>query len=114
MARRRNAGLKVLPLWIDTLLAGVATATTLSVRLPQLATGTMSAAERRRMVAEKAAAVHEGAMAGGVALLKVASRRRRPSPLTVLNDVVTLVDAVGRPARRTVRRNARRLTKRKT
>lgn len=112
MARRRRLTMTPLTLWMDVLATGAATAATLSVRLPQLAAGTMSAAESRRMVGEKLAAAGEGLAAGSAAAARIAATRlRRPAPHRAIHDALEIVEAATGPARRRVKANAARLSK---
>ena len=114
MGRRRRSSPGFGPaLWADMMLAGAATVATFSVRLPRIATGTMSRAESTRMVAEKAAAAIDGAAAGMAAATRVAARRmgdpKAVTPAAAMADLVAVAEAASRPARRTVKANAERL-----
>ncbi len=104
MARKRKTTL--LDVWMD----GIATATTLSVRLPQLMTGTMSPAETRRMVAEKIAAAQFGWAKAASAATRVALGKPSRQPTVTAARSLSVLDAAVGPARRTVRANAKRLT----
>ena len=109
--RRRRAGTSPLTLWTDAMLAGAATAVTLSVRLPQLMTGTMTRAESARMVGEKLAASTEGLLEASAASLRAAARRGPAvTPRQILQDVLDVSAAAARPAQRRVKANAKRLT----
>lgn len=111
MPRRRRRTSTPLGAFAELAAAGVATAVTLSVRLPQLAAGTLSAAEATRMVAEKAAAAGEGLLAGSAVAARIAAERAlRPAPHRALEDAMAVVEAASRPARRRVKANARRLS----
>ncbi|WP_237480023.1 hypothetical protein [Lichenibacterium dinghuense] len=113
MARRRRTAATPFGLWADAMATGVATAVTLSVRVPQLLAGTMTAAESTRMVAEKAAAAGEGLLAGSAAAARVAARRlARLAPHRAVEDALEIAEAMSRPARRRVKANAARLSKR--
>jgi hypothetical protein len=110
--RRRRSGTTPLALWTDMMLAGAATAVTLSVRLPQLMTGTMTRAESARMVGEKLAAASEGLVAASAAGLRVAARRGpAATPRQMLDDALEVSAAALRPAQRRVAANAKRLTR---
>ena len=110
MRRRRRVSRSAFALWADTLASGMATLSTLSVRLPQLATGTMSDRERHRMVAEKLLAAAEGAANGSAAMARIALRGPRMStPLGLFGDALGVATAMSAPARRTVKANAKRL-----
>ncbi len=112
MPRRPKKAFALVSAWTDLFTAGVATATTLSVRVPQLMQGSMNPAESRRMVAEKVAAVAEGFVAGSTATARIVSKRiARPAPRDAFHDLMAIAEATARPARRRVRRNAVRLTK---
>ncbi len=112
MARRRWTTITPFGFWMDAVAAGVATATTLSVRLPQIAAGTMTSAEATRMVGEKMAAAGEGFAAGSAAAARIAGKRLvRPAPHRAFHDVSEIAEAASRPARRRVELNAARLSK---
>ena len=112
MPRRPKKAFALASAWTDLFATGVATATTLSVRVPQLMLGRMSPAESRRMVAEKVAAAAEGFVAGSAATARIVSKRmKRPAPREVFHDLMAIAEASARPARRRVKRNAVRLTK---
>ena len=112
MVRRSRRGTKAALFWADSLHSGIATWTTLSVRVPQLVTGTMSAAETQRMVAEKLAAAVEGALAGATTATRLALRSpRRLTSSRITAQALTMLEATSKPARRRVQANARRLTK---
>ena len=104
MARKRKTTL--LDVWLD----GIATATTLSVRVPQLMTGTMSPAETRRMVSEKISAAQVGWAKAAVAATRIALGRPSRNPTALAARSLAVLDAAVRPASRTVRANAKRLT----
>ena len=105
MERRRNTTL--LDIWMD----GIATASTLSVRVPKLLTGTLPPAETRRMVAEKIAAAQLGWVKAATAATRVALGRPSRKPAVVAARNLSVLDAAVRPASRTVRANAKRLTR---
>ena len=105
MARKRKTSLLV-NLWMD----GLATAATLSVRVPQLMSGTMTPAETRRMVSEKLAAAQTGWMAAATAATQAALAEPSSSPKVLAARSLSVLDAAVRPASRTVRANAKRLT----
>ncbi len=113
MARHRRPSITApLAFWTDTMLAATATVVTLSVRLPQIAAGTMTRSEAGRMVGEKLAAAAEGTAAAATAALRVSRRRGRAStPLRLAQDMIEVAEAASRPARRRVKANARRLTR---
>ena len=112
MPRRPKKAFALVSAWTDLFATGVATATTLSVRVPQLMLGSMTPAESRRMVAEKVAAATEGFVAGSAATARIVSNRMtRPAPHEAFQDVMDIAEATTRPARRRVKRNAARLTK---
>ena len=112
MPRRPKKAFALVSAWTDLFATGVATATTLSVRVPQLMLGSMNPAESRRMVAEKVAAAAEGFVAGSAATARVMAKRlTRPAPRDAAQDVMEIVEAAARPARRRVKANAVRLTK---
>ena len=112
MARRRRASLTFFGAWADMMATGAATAVTLSVRLPQIAAGTMTVAESARMVGEKAAAAGEGLAAGSAAAARITAKRlRRPAPHRALRDALAVAAAASGPARRRVKANAERLTR---
>ena len=112
MPRRRKKASAIPSAWTDLVATGVATATTLSVRVPQLMRGRMTESESRRMVAEKVTAAAEGWVAGSAAMARIVSKRMmRPAPREALNDAMEIAEAMMRPARRRVRSNAVRLTK---
>lgn len=90
--------------------AGAATALTLSVRLPQLMTGTMTRSESARMVREKLAAATEGLLAAAEATLRVAARGEAAvTPRRLLDTTLEISAAAARPAQRRVAANAKRL-----
>ena len=105
MARKRKTSLLV-NLWMD----GLATAATLSIRVPQLVAGTMSPIEKRRMVSEKIAAAQTGWVAAATAATQAALGKPSRNPKTIAARSVSVLDAAVRPASRTVRANAKRLT----
>ena len=110
MRRRRRVSRSAFALCADTLTTGLATWFTLSIRLPQLATGTMSDRETQRMVAEKLLAAAEGAANGSAAMARIALRgSRMPTPLSLFGDGLGVATATSAPARRTVKANAKRL-----
>ena len=112
MPRRPKKAFALVSAWTDLVATGVATATTLSVRVPQLMLGSMSPAESRRMVAEKVEAAAEGFVAGSAATARIVSKRMtRPAPREAFHDLMEIAEATARPARRRVQRNAVRLTK---
>ena len=86
---------------------------TLGVRVPQLVTGTMSAAERHRMVAEKAAAVTESAQAASLAAARLmVDPRAFRSPAALMGGLTTVsAAAAAKPFHTRVKANARRLSK---
>jgi hypothetical protein len=90
-------------LWWNHGEAGANAWMTIALRLPLLASQdpTRPSAEARRMVREKIAALAEGSLAAGLH----ASRTVGRSP----PDVIGIVDALARPARKRVRANAKRL-----
>ena len=112
MARRlRRAGTSPFSVWTEAMLAGTATAVTLSVRLPQLMTGTMTRAESARMVGEKLAASTEGLLAASTVALRAAARRGAVATTRQLvQDALDISAAAARPAQRRVKANAKRLT----
>lgn len=93
----------------DIVASSAATFTTLAVRVPQLMTASMSAAEYQRMVLEKVAAAAEGLAAGAAAAVKIGAGRRSRSPGHLLDAGLTVAEAMSRPARKRVKANARRL-----
>ena len=108
--RRRCVATSPFAVWTDAMRAGAATAVTLSVRLPQLMTGTMTRAESARMVGEKLAAATEGLLAASAASLRVAARGGATvTPRRVLQDGLEVSAAAARPAQRRVEANAKRL-----
>ncbi len=108
--RRRRAATSPLAAWSDAMLAGAATAVTLSVRLPQIMTGTMTRAESARMVGEKLAAATEGLLEASAVGLRIATRRGTVvTPRRLLQDALDISAAAARPAQRRVGANARRL-----
>ena len=107
MPRRRKSNM-LSNLYADS----IATATTLAIRVPQLLSGTMSKAETHRMVAEKIAAAREGWVKGAAAAGRIAMRKPKRSTRAVAADTLAIFDAAFGPARRKVRANAKRLTKR--
>ena len=110
MSKRKSRN--PLAFWTDVARTAAATAVTLSVRVPQLAAGRMTAAERHRMVSKKLAAAGKGAVAGAAATTRVMLRRAvRPKPLSAIADLSEIFEAASRPARRRVKANATRLTK---
>ena len=112
MPKRPKKAFALMSAWTDLFATGVATATTLSVRVPQLMLGSMSQAESRRMVTEKVAAAAEGFVAGSTATVRIMSKRMtRPAPSEAFQDVMEIAEAATRPARCRVKRNAVRLTK---
>lgn len=112
MPRRSKKASPLVSAWTDLLATGIDTATTLSVRVPQLMLGSMTKAESRRMVAEKVAAAAEGFVAGSAATARIVSKRMtRPAPREAFHDLMEIAAATTRPARRRVKSNAVRLTK---
>ena len=112
MPGRRKKPFALASAWTDLVATGIATATTLSVRVPQLMLGSMSPGESKRMVAEKVAAAAEGLVAGSAATARIVSKRMtRPAPRETVRDLMEIGQAAARPARRRVKRNAVRLTK---
>ncbi len=111
MKRRRRLARSALTLWADTLASGMAALSTLSVRLPQIATGTMSDRETQRMVAEKVSAAAEGAAKASATMARIALRGPKvPTPLGIFSDALSVAAAMSAPARRTVKANAKRLS----
>lgn len=95
-----------------TLEAQVAMWVTLGVRVPQLLAGTMTPAERHRMVAEKAAATAESVQAATRALAGMAGKPSRlRSPRRAMGSLAAFADAVAAPFQVRVKANAKRLTK---
>ena len=110
VGHRRRAATSPFAVWTDAMRAGAATAVTLSVRLPQLMTGTMTRAESARMVGEKLAAATEGMLAASAASLRVAARSGAAvTPRRFLQDALEVSAAAARPAQRRVEANAKRL-----
>ena len=111
MLRRRKKTFALASAWTDLVVTGFATATTLSVRVPQLVLGSMTPAESRRMVTEKLTAAAEGFVAGSAATARIVAKRvTRPAPREALNDLLEIAQATTRSARRRVKSNAVRLT----
>lgn len=97
---------------------GVNAAKTVNARLPGLMNPTPSAAdlaERNRMVAEKLDAAAQGALAAsfawGAFWMKAAFGGVR-GPADLMAGMLDVADAAMKPARATVRANAKRLTRR--
>jgi hypothetical protein len=109
MARKRTKGTSLITSALD---AQAAMWVTLRVRVPQLLAGTMTDAERRRMVTEKVAAVAESAQAASTAAAGLLRRPRRlTTPKGLLIGLTTVSAAAARPFQTRVKANARRLTK---
>jgi hypothetical protein len=115
MARRGRGSL--VDFALDAVFTGAAAATTLWYRLPEFAWSSVvplaqRQAEAARMVDEKSAALVEGALLANLELVRIAgaaaSGRMRPQDLGTVP--LALAAAGLRPAFRTVRANARRLT----
>ena len=112
MPRRSKRGFTLASAWTDLVVTGLATATTLSVRVPQLMIGSMTEAEARRMVGEKVSAAAEGFVEGSAATARIVSKRmKRPAPRQAFRDLLEIAEAAARPARRRVKINAVRLTR---
>ena len=115
MKRTRSVSRTPFGLWAESTATALATLTTLAVRVPQLMTGTMTGPESRRMVAEKVEAAREGGRNAAVAAGWIALRPpRRPSMKGLVADAVTVLDAASGPVRRTVKANAKRLSRPRT
>lgn len=100
----------------STMEAQAAVMTVLGIRVPALLDGSASAAERTRMVQEKAEAVAESAQAVGRAATRMMSRpKRRATPQGLMTGWLALAEAASQPFHRRVKANAKRLSrKRKT
>jgi hypothetical protein len=98
--------------WVDAMQAGAAAWTTIAMRLPTLAAvaAGKSSPEATRMVTEKIAAATEGAINGS---FEGATRAARAlgGPVAAATSALAVTDAMTRPARRRVKANAKRLTK---
>lgn len=96
---------------------GLAAWTTIAMRMPALAAESMSghppSAETRRMVSEKVAAAAQGALNGALESTKLASRimTGRADAATLAAGLLDVAEAMGKPAQRKVRANAKRLTR---
>ena len=104
--RRKTTGLS--SLFADA----VATATTLTVRVPQLLSGTMTRAESRRMGNEKGAAAQQGWVDAARVAGRLILQKPKLTRTGATAGALAIVGAAIAPARRTVRANARRLGKR--
>ena len=103
---------KAFRFWVDTMQAGAAAWTTIAMRLPTLAAAAAgkSSPEANRMVSEKIAAATEGAIKGSLEGAALAGRALR-GPVAATTSALAVTDAMTRPARRRVKANAKRLTK---
>lgn len=101
--------------WRDAVETSAAVWTTLGARLPMLATGGMATAEGSRMVTEKCEAATKGALEAGAVAARFAATAMlgAPSARAMAKAGIAMADAAMRPGRRTVKANARRLSKTK-
>jgi hypothetical protein len=101
-------------LWFDTMQAGVAAFATVATRLPILATDGAKSPEATRMVNEKLAAAAEGAVKASIAGATATGRAMTGiGPVAAASGALSIADAMTGPARRRVKANAKRLTKRR-
>jgi hypothetical protein len=101
-------------LWFETMQAGTAAFTTVALRLPMLAKHGAKSPEATRMVNEKIAATAEGALKASVAGAALAGRAMTGiGPVAAASGVLSIAETMARPARRRVKANAKRLTKRR-
>jgi hypothetical protein len=101
-------------LWFDTMQAGAAALTTVAMRLPMLAVDGAKSPEATRMVNEKLAAAAEGAVKASIVGAGLAGRGMTGvGPVAAASGALSIADAMARPARRRVKANAKRLTKRR-
>jgi hypothetical protein len=103
---------KAFRFWLDSVQAGAAAWTTIAMRLPTLAAAATgkSSPEANRMVTEKITAATEGAIKGSLKGAAVAGRAMT-GPVAAATSALAITDAMTGPARRRVKANAKRLSK---
>ena len=103
-------------MWFDTVQANNDAMTTIAMRLPMMATESMSgrppSAEMKRMVSEKVEAAMQGALNGAIATGSLAARAMlgQLNPTRLAHGLMGVAAAAHGPAHRRVKANARRLT----
>jgi hypothetical protein len=107
-------GTRAFRMWLDTMNAGAAAWTTIATRLPILAEKGLTSPEASRMIQEKVAAATEGAAKASLAGMALAGRAiGGVGPIAAASGALRVADALARPARRKVKANAKRLTRRR-
>jgi hypothetical protein len=106
---------RLLQFWSDMARAQTDAVLTIACRMPELARNGNRigppSAEMQRMVSEKVAAYQEGAMAAGAAAI-AGSAAATKGPVAAAGLMLEVTKAATKPARRRVRANAKRLSRR--
>jgi hypothetical protein len=107
----RKVDPSMLQLWFSAAEAQLAMWTTLSLRVPMLLTGTMTAPERTRMISEKIEAAAESALDASIAVGKAFAQSPAAllSPAAGVCSAIAIMDAASKPYHRRLTANAHRL-----
>ena len=98
--------------WMGAWFAGLDAMTTIAARLPIIAADP-TGAEARRMVSEKWVAAGQGSFAASMQLARLAMGPAVRGPVAAAQAALGVAEAAARPARKRVRANAARLSRRK-